>query len=75
MSGPQTTKSIAEEEGLTVGLAGEMIAGVELGGAICRDEGPEGAGKSGGGGAVGAQVTWWINIFEGYSWDGHVFET
>ena len=74
MSGPKTTTEIAEEEGLTLGLAGEMISGVELGEAICRDEGPEGVGK-GGGGVVGTQVTWWINIFEGYSWDGHVFET
>lgn len=74
MSGPKTTKEIAEEEGMIIGLAGEMILGVERGGAICRDEGPEGAGK-GGGGAVGTQATWWINVFEGYTWDGHVFET
>ncbi|THU85418.1 hypothetical protein K435DRAFT_869276 [Dendrothele bispora CBS 962.96] len=37
--GPKTTTEIAEEESMTVGLAGEMMGSVEETGDICRDDG------------------------------------
>jgi ESCRT-II complex subunit VPS36 len=55
---------VAGEEGLTVGLAGEMIADVERDGDICRDEGWSSAGVGGG------ELRWWVNMFKGYVWDG-----
>ena len=56
---------VAAEEGMTVGLAGDMIGAVEGDGDICRDEGSTGAGGAGGG-----EIRWWINMFRGYVWDG-----
>jgi len=46
----------------------ELIQSVEQDGEIVRDEG-------GGGGAwsEGAEVRWWVNVFDGYVWDGHAF--
>lgn len=59
---------VAQEDGVTVGLAGEMIEAVEGDGDVCRDDpGSSIKGSSGGG---GAQVRWWANVFQGYVWDG-----
>jgi len=67
LSGPRTTLEVAQEERVTVSLAGEMIAEVEKDGEICRDEvqvdGPFGGGRD---------VRWWLNVFEDYVWDGHM---
>ena len=52
---------VAAEEGMTVGLAGEMIGAEEGDGDICRDEGSTGAEGAGGG-----EIRWWINMFRGY---------
>ena len=66
LAGPKTTVEVAGEEGMTVGLAGEMIGAVEGDGDICRDEGGAGASATGAGG----EVRWWVNVFRGYVWDG-----
>lgn len=61
---------------MTVALAAEMIAAVEADGFICRDDVGNvigGAGGAGPGGGAG-EVKWWKNVFEGYIWDGQVFE-
>src|ERR1700735_3683388 len=56
LTGPKTTMEVAAEEGMTVGLAGEMIGAEEGDGDICRDEGSTGAGGAGGGGVGGGGV-------------------
>lgn len=67
LSGPKTTIEVAQEEKMAVGLATEMIDAVEQGGYICRDDAQA---KITGGSGGGAELRWWANIFEGYSWDG-----
>ncbi|KDQ23680.1 hypothetical protein PLEOSDRAFT_1048502 [Pleurotus ostreatus PC15] len=67
LSGPKTTIEVAQEEKMAVGLATEMIDAVEQGGYICRDDAQA---KISGGSGGGAELRWWANIFEGYSWDG-----
>ena len=68
---------VAHEENLPIGLAQDMVLEVEDAGGICRDDGNSGvssvfsAGAWGGG---GSDVRWWVNVFVGYSWDGHVFQ-
>jgi len=66
LTGPKSTMEVAGEEGITMGLAREMIAAVEEDGAICRDGGGGGVGVVVGGG----EVRWWVNVFRGYVWDG-----
>ncbi|KAJ7078084.1 EAP30/Vps36 family-domain-containing protein [Mycena epipterygia] len=66
LSGPKTTTEVAHEEGITVGLAAEMIGAVEADGDICRDD--EACAIRGG----GAEVCFWGNVFHGYVWDGQV---
>lgn len=69
MAGPKTTTEIAQDEGITVGLASEMIAAVEGDGDVCRDDiGSVIRGGSAGG--VHVEVRWWANLFVGYVWDG-----
>ncbi|KAG6853125.1 hypothetical protein C0991_006735 [Blastosporella zonata] len=63
LTGPRTTTQVAEEEGITLGLASEMIAAVEADGHICRDDDASAI-------AGGREVRWWTNIFVGYTWDG-----
>ncbi|RDB18220.1 Vacuolar protein-sorting-associated protein 36 [Hypsizygus marmoreus] len=70
LTGPKTTAEVAREEGITLGLAEEMIGAVEAEGDVCRDEG-EGRGGTPGAGA-GAELRWWANLFVGYVWDGQV---
>ena len=66
--GGRTTSEIALFEDLGLGMTWELIQAVEQRGEIVRDEG-------GGGGAwgEGAEVRWWANVFNGYTWDGHTF--
>jgi ESCRT-II complex subunit VPS36 len=59
---------IAHEEGITVGLAGEMIGAVENDGDVCRDDGS--AAIKGGGSGTGFELRWWMNVFKDYIWDG-----
>ncbi|KAF7974522.1 hypothetical protein HWV62_11980 [Athelia sp. TMB] len=66
LAGAKTTAEIAREEGLTVGLAGEMIGDAEAAGAVCRDEGA----PAQGGGVGGVEVQWWPDVFTHYHWDG-----
>jgi ESCRT-II complex subunit VPS36 len=68
LGGPKTTMEIAQEEGITVGLAGEMIAAMEEDESVWRDDGSVAIG--GGGSGSGVEVKWWINILKGYVWDG-----
>ncbi|KAH9837869.1 EAP30/Vps36 family-domain-containing protein [Rhodofomes roseus] len=76
LAGPQTTVQVAREEALPIGLTQEMVNEVEDEGEICRDEGGSGlnvtAGLSGSGWASsgGGEVRLWVNIFQGYVWDG-----
>lgn len=72
LSGPRNTMEIAMEEGLTVGLAAEMIDAMEADGDVCRDDGKTAI--SGGGSAGGTEVRWWANLFVGYVWDGQAAE-
>jgi ESCRT-II complex subunit VPS36 len=55
---------VAQEEGITVGLAVEMIGAMEGDGYVCRDDGS----------AVirgrGTELRWWPNVLMGYVWDG-----
>ncbi|KAG5650536.1 hypothetical protein H0H81_011879 [Sphagnurus paluster] len=64
LTGPRTAWQVAQEEGIALGLAVEMITAVEGDGDICRDD--PGAAIVGGGG----EVSWWANLFVGYVWDG-----
>ena len=68
LTGPKTTADIAQEEGLAIGMAAEMVNAIENDGELCRDE--EGAMISGGPAAGGGEVKWWINEFKAYTWDG-----
>ncbi|KAG5736041.1 Vacuolar protein-sorting-associated protein 36 [Termitomyces sp. T112] len=63
LEGPKTVTEVAQEEGITLGLATEMIAAVEADGDICRDDGESAI-------AGGGEVRWWANLFAGYTWDG-----
>jgi len=63
---PHTTVEIARTEGMSVGLAEDMILKVEEDSKIARDGGA-GDDKFGGG---GGEVTWWPNYLIGYVWDG-----
>ncbi|KAG6830935.1 hypothetical protein H0H92_013863 [Tricholoma furcatifolium] len=65
LTGPKTITEVSEEEGVTLGLAMEMIAAVEGDGHICRDD--SASAMAGGG---GGEVRWWANLFVGYTWDG-----
>ncbi|KAI9461946.1 EAP30/Vps36 family-domain-containing protein [Lactarius psammicola] len=58
ISGARTTLDIAQEEAVPTGLAAEMIEEAEAQGVICRDEAEHG------------EVRWWLNVFQGYVWDG-----
>ncbi|KIY68325.1 vacuolar protein sorting-associated protein 36 [Cylindrobasidium torrendii FP15055 ss-10] len=56
LNGPKTTLNVAEEEGMTIALAEDMIAAVEANGQICRDDAASaltGPGNSGG------IIHWW----------------
>ncbi|GBE87072.1 EAP30/Vps36 family-domain-containing protein [Sparassis latifolia] len=71
LAGPKTTVEVAQEEGLPIGLVDEMVTEVEHEGEICRDEGGAGISFSAvGDQGWGGEVTWWVNIFQGYEWDG-----
>ncbi|KAG6896029.1 hypothetical protein C0992_010779 [Termitomyces sp. T32_za158] len=65
LAGPKTVTQVAQDEGITLGLATEMIAAVEAEGDICRDDGESAI-------AGGGEVRWWANMFVGYSWDGQI---
>lgn len=67
--------------GVSISLCKEMVEECERGGVVCRDDVGECAIVSGGGGAIemglgggglvgGVEVRWWINVFDGYVWDG-----
>lgn len=58
ISGACNTLDIAREEGVPPGLAAEMIEEAEAQAVICRDEAEHG------------EVRWWLNVFQGYVWDG-----
>jgi len=68
--GGKTTTEVALFEGLGLGMMWELIQAVEQGGGIVRDEGEGGEGGWG----QGAEVRWWTNMFNGYVWDGHIFQ-
>jgi len=57
-AGPKTLWEVAEQENISVGLAGEMIATVEEDGQIVRDD----AGRG--------DLRWWTNNLRPYEWDG-----
>lgn len=58
LSGARTTLEIAQEEGVPIGLASEMVDEAEAEGVVCRDEAEHG------------EIRWWTNVFQGYVWDG-----
>lgn len=58
LSGARTTLEIAQEEGVPIGLASEMVDEAETEGVVCRDEAEHG------------EIHWWMNVFQGYVWDG-----
>jgi len=58
LSSARTTLDIAQEEGVPIGLASEMVDEAEAQGVVCRDEAEHG------------EVRWWLNVFQGYVWDG-----
>ncbi|KAN0118246.1 EAP30/Vps36 family domain containing protein [Russula decolorans] len=58
LSGARTTLEIAQEEGVPIGLASEMVDEAEAKGVVCRDEAEHG------------EIRWWMNVFQGYVWDG-----
>ncbi|KAI9511222.1 EAP30/Vps36 family-domain-containing protein [Russula earlei] len=58
VSGSRTTLDIAQEEGVPMGLASEMVDEAEAQGVVCRDETEHG------------EVRWWLNVFHEYVWDG-----
>ncbi|TDL26950.1 hypothetical protein BD410DRAFT_714891 [Rickenella mellea] len=72
--GPCTTVTFAQEEGLSVGLADEMIRDVERDGGICRDEVRGSGGMTAKSNAGAAEIRWWVNMFTGYVWDGQLDE-
>ena len=59
ISGSRNTLEIAQEEGVPMGLASEMVDETEIQGVVCRDEAEHG------------EVRWWLNLFQDYVWDGH----
>ncbi|GLB44280.1 putative vacuolar protein sorting protein 36 Vps36 [Lyophyllum shimeji] len=70
LTGPKTAMQVAQMEGITLGLAAELIAAVETDGDICRDDAAAAIGGGGGVSGGGAEVMWWANVFVGYTWDG-----
>ena len=60
---PKSTIEVAVAEGISVGLAEEMIASAENASAVARDEG----------GANG-ETRWYTNVLEHYVWDGELDE-
>jgi len=58
-SGSRNTLEIAQEEGVPMGLASEMVDEAEAQGVVCRDEAEHG------------EIRWWLNLSQGYVWDGH----
>ncbi|KAH9990372.1 EAP30/Vps36 family-domain-containing protein [Russula vinacea] len=58
ITGARTTLEIAQEEGVPIGLASEMVDEAETQGVVCRDEAEHG------------EIRWWMNVFQGYVWDG-----
>jgi len=58
LSGARTTLEIAQEEGVPIGLASEMVDEAEAEGVVCRDETEHG------------EIRWWMNVFQGDVWDG-----
>jgi ESCRT-II complex subunit VPS36 len=59
ISGARTTLDIAQEEDIPIGLTNEMVDEAEAQGVVCRDESEHG------------EIRWWLNVFQGYVWDGH----
>ncbi|KAH9916404.1 EAP30/Vps36 family-domain-containing protein [Epithele typhae] len=70
-TGPRTTVEIATAEDLPIGLTQEMVDEAERAGDVCRDEGGAGVALFSGG-AGGAEVRWWPNVFREYVWDGQL---
>ncbi|OAX38083.1 hypothetical protein K503DRAFT_741756 [Rhizopogon vinicolor AM-OR11-026] len=70
MCGTLTTSQIAQEEGITIGLADEMIAAIEADGVICRDD--ERSAIKGGGSGTASEIGWSRNDFLDYIWDGQL---
>ncbi|KAH9943659.1 EAP30/Vps36 family-domain-containing protein [Amylocystis lapponica] len=75
LAGPKSTAEVAQEDGLPIPLAQEMVSEVEDEGEICRDEGGSGIDVSAGGKRDGwaegsGEVRWWVNVFRSYVWDG-----
>ncbi|OJA20267.1 hypothetical protein AZE42_04302 [Rhizopogon vesiculosus] len=70
MFGTWTTSQIAQEEGITIGLADEMIAAIEADGVICRDD--ERSAIKGGGSGTASEIGWFRNDFLDYIWDGQL---
>jgi ESCRT-II complex subunit VPS36 len=58
ISGARTALDIAQEEGVPIGLASEMVDEAEAQGIVCRDEAEHG------------EIRWWLNVLQGYVWDG-----
>lgn len=79
--GSMTDPEIRGERGISLALVRELVEEVERHGGVCRDDGCGAVGLSGGGGVLegvgavgwGWETRWWLNVFEGYVWDGHVF--
>lgn len=68
--GGKTTSEIALFEDLGLGMTWELLQAVEQRGEVVRDEGGGGGGTWG----EGVEVRWWVNMFNGYIWDGHTFQ-
>ena len=58
-AGFETTVNLAAGERISVGLAEEMIQGVEDAGLVARDEG-----------GADEETRWYVNILHDYVWDG-----
>jgi len=72
LAGPKSTTEIAQEEGMTIGLAAELLNIVEDDGDVCRDDGRSVIQENQGDILVLGEVRWWANLFLGYNWDGQV---
>jgi ESCRT-II complex subunit VPS36 len=57
--GPITTGEMAQQDGISIGLAKEMVESVEADGEIVRDQG-----------GTSEEIKWFVNILKGYEWDG-----
>ncbi|TFK65876.1 hypothetical protein BDN72DRAFT_800733 [Pluteus cervinus] len=73
----KSTMEVAFEEGMTVGLIGEMLGEVEREGGIVRDDGNMaivggGSGVGTGTALVSEELRWWVNVFVECVWDGYV---